>query len=97
MSQNIINAAAAAIAAGRSAARLQRLLLVALIAALVGVAAAKAEQPTPRQACKGDVQTLCAGVFPGGGRIKQCMIEKRDQLSEACKTALLAARAKAGK
>jgi hypothetical protein len=40
---------------------------------------------------------LCAGVFPGGGRIKQCMIEKRDQLSEACKTALLAARAKAGK
>ena len=43
-----------------------------------------------RAACGSDVRTVCAGVMPGGGRIKQCMIDKRDQLSNACKDALAA-------
>jgi hypothetical protein len=41
-----------------------------------------------RQACGADVRSLCAGIMPGGGRIKQCMIDKFDQLSDGCKAAL---------
>jgi hypothetical protein len=41
-----------------------------------------------RQACGGDVRSLCSGITPGGGRIKQCMIDKFDQLSDGCKAAL---------
>ena len=43
-----------------------------------------------RTACAGDVRSVCAGVMPGGGRIKQCMMDKREQLSKACKDALAA-------
>jgi Cysteine rich repeat len=39
-------------------------------------------------ACKTDLQTLCAGVQPGGGRIRDCMKEHRVQLSTACKISL---------
>jgi hypothetical protein len=58
-------------------------------------AAAQSAPPSaaqPRAACAVDVRTLCADVTPGGGRIMQCMKEKRDQLSEGCKSALIAAR-----
>jgi hypothetical protein len=48
-----------------------------------------------RQACADDVHRLCADVAPGGGRIRQCFIAKRDDLSAACKDALLAARRQA--
>jgi hypothetical protein len=41
-----------------------------------------------RQACGSDVRSLCSGIMPGGGRIKQCMIDKFDQLSDGCKAAL---------
>ena len=39
-------------------------------------------------ACKSDLQTLCAGVQPGGGRIRECMKEHRAQLSSGCKIAI---------
>ena len=39
-------------------------------------------------ACKADLQSLCAGVQPGGGRIRDCMKEHRTQLSTACKVAI---------
>jgi hypothetical protein len=66
--------------------------------AAAAAAAPTAAQTTPppkelRQACAADVQTLCAAVLPGGGRIKQCMIEKFDQLSDGCKGAMKDARA----
>jgi hypothetical protein len=48
-----------------------------------------------RQACMSDVQTVCAGIAPGGGRIKQCMIDKFDQLSDGCKSVLKQAQAHA--
>jgi hypothetical protein len=62
-------------------------------AAAVATAASRANaQAGPsqalRQACGTDVRALCAGIMPGGGRIKQCMIEKSDQLSDGCKAAL---------
>jgi hypothetical protein len=38
-------------------------------------------------ACAQDVQTLCAGVERGGGRIRKCLSEHADQVSPACKAA----------
>lgn len=46
-----------------------------------------------RQACAGDVRKLCPGIAPGGGRIQQCFVEKYDQVSPACKSAMDEARA----
>jgi len=45
-----------------------------------------------RAACASDIRALCAGVTRGGGRIVQCMQQKRDQLSDGCKSALASAR-----
>jgi hypothetical protein len=67
--------------------------LVALLASQPSVA-----QPDPalsqavRAACAADVRSLCTWVLPGGGRIVQCMRDKRDNLSEGCRDALAAAR-----
>jgi hypothetical protein len=60
------------------------------ILALGGRPAAAQPAASLRAACASDVSTVCAGVMPGGGRIKQCMIDKREQLSKACKDALVA-------
>lgn len=41
-----------------------------------------------REACKNDVATLCAGIQPGEGRIKACLRENKDKLSEGCRSAI---------
>lgn len=41
-----------------------------------------------RAACQADLQTLCAGVQPGGGRIMQCLKQNREKLSAGCKSAI---------
>jgi hypothetical protein len=38
----------------------------------------------PLQACRQDVQKLCAGVQPGGGRIVNCLLDHQKDLSDAC-------------
>jgi hypothetical protein len=75
-------------------------LFLAACAAIVitaGTAGASAAQNQPQRhpvasgpssACKADVEKLCAGVQPGGGRIRECMKAHRDQISDACKTAI---------
>lgn len=42
-------------------------------------------QPMANGPCAQDVKTLCAGIEPGQGRIKQCLKSKKDQVSQACK------------
>ena len=76
-----------------------RKLLVAFAALLVsssGLSLA-ADQPGdsgPRAACRADVDKLCAGVQPGGGRIIACLHQNEAQVSAACKDALAKAREK---
>ncbi len=41
-----------------------------------------------RSACGADVQTLCNGVAPGGGRIIQCLVVRSASLSPACRGVL---------
>jgi hypothetical protein len=71
--------------------------LIALAAVLIlssGVALA-ADQPlgtSPRAACKADVEKLCSGVQPGGGRIIGCLKQNEAQVSASCKDAVAKAR-----
>jgi hypothetical protein len=65
-----------------------RLTAVAVLAMTIGSAAANAQDGGLRQACGADVRSVCSGIMPGGGRIKQCMIDNFDKLSDGCKTAL---------
>ena len=66
--------------------RLQCALVV--VFALTISTFALAEPGSGQGACKNDLQTLCAGVQPGGGRIRDCMKEHRAQLSASCKIAI---------
>jgi hypothetical protein len=61
--------------------------------AAVRAAASKRRRRAARQRGQNDIQTLCAGVQPGGGRIAQCLKARADQVSQGCKTALAEARA----
>ncbi|MFG1410027.1 cysteine rich repeat-containing protein [Xanthobacter sp. VTT E-85241] len=56
--------------------------------------AASAAAKSAQQACRADVEKLCAGIQPGGGRIVQCLQKQADQVSEGCRAALAAAQAK---
>jgi hypothetical protein len=60
----------------------------ALFVADVAAAQAAGGMAATRTACQADLQTLCAGVQPGGGRIMQCLKQNRDKLSAGCKSAL---------
>ena len=44
-----------------------------------------------RAACEADIQKLCAGVKPGGGRILACLKQHKDQVSDGCKQAVVKA------
>ncbi|WP_421995316.1 cysteine rich repeat-containing protein [Reyranella sp.] len=41
-----------------------------------------------REACGSDVQRLCAGTRPGGGRLLQCIRSHQSDLTVECKAAL---------
>ena len=64
---------------------------VALVAAsLIGTAAAlpslaQDARSQAREACGADYRRLCAGVMPGGGRIRKCLDDRADALSSRCK------------
>jgi hypothetical protein len=49
-----------------------------------------------RMDCARDVQRLCHGVQPGEGRLIQCLLSNRGQLSPACMSRVAAARPAAG-
>ena len=49
---------------------------------------APADPGAGRGACLRDIKTICAGVQPGGGRIRNCIKEHRAELSAECKSAL---------
>ena len=44
-----------------------------------------------RAACDTDIQKLCPGVQPGGGRIFACLKQHKEQVSDVCKQAVIKA------
>lgn len=68
--------------------------LLAAIVVFAGVliaqaAAAQDRKSLMREVCLADYQRLCSSVAPGGGRIKQCMLDHADELSNECRSAIL--------
>ncbi|WP_348262890.1 hypothetical protein P8935_24260 [Telmatobacter sp. DSM 110680] len=49
-----------------------------------------------RAACASDIQRFCAGVPSGGGKIVACLKQHKDQVSDGCKQAVLAAMGQSG-
>ena len=71
------------------------LILFAAVLAFSSATALAADQSPgngPRAACKADVEKLCSGMQPGGGRIVGCLKQNEAQVSAACKDALAKAR-----
>jgi hypothetical protein len=68
------------------------LATAATVLAFAGLA--QAQSQGVQDACMGDYQKLCSGTMPGGGRIGKCLVAHKDQLTDGCKTALLAEAAK---
>jgi hypothetical protein len=64
------------------------LLPAAALVALLATPAAAQNLAALQKACMGDVRALCAGIQPGGGRIKDCLMAKADQVSPQCKSAM---------
>jgi cysteine rich repeat protein len=81
----------------RSPVRFAVLAVLALTAAFAAAAAADtaggrngaARSPGggPLAACKADVQKLCKGTQPGGGRVLACLEAKKSELSKPCQAA----------
>jgi hypothetical protein len=65
------------------------------VISLLAMAAFADDAPPPHgaamAACKQDVQTLCADVQRGGGRIMECLKSHADKVSPGCKAAVQAA------
>lgn len=38
--------------------------------------------------CKADVERLCPGVAPGGGKLKECLMKHKEEMSVGCAKAL---------
>ena len=71
------------------------LIPFAAVLAFSSAMALAADQPqgnSPRVACKADVEKLCSGMQPGGGRIVGCLKQNEAQVSATCKDALAKAR-----
>ncbi len=63
-------------------------------AALANVGGGKGKGQGRRAACRGDVQTVCAGVEKGKGAIGKCLRENVAKLSPACAATIEAREAK---
>jgi hypothetical protein len=49
------------------------------------------------QYCKADIQRLCKGMMPGGGKIMKCLKAHENDLTVGCAKELKALKAKMGK
>jgi hypothetical protein len=63
-----------------------------VIGGLLIVSAAQAEEKERPGACRADVQKLCKGDQPGGGRIAACLKQHESELSPGCRERIAEAR-----
>ncbi len=65
---------------------------LALALAATGAVAQSGGTAKPRQACRADIARLCPDTTPGEGRIQQCLKGRMAEVSDGCKTAVMAQR-----
>ena len=69
--------------------RVLALSVASVLSLVVAVTAACAQPPA---ACSQDVDKLCKGITPGGGRLLACLKSHEGDVSKECKQALAHAR-----
>ena len=47
--------------------------------------------------CKADIERLCAGIQPGGGRLTKCLKAHKEEMSVGCAQALMEVKREMGK
>lgn len=75
----------------RSTVLMTSIMIVLASAAMPAFAqgsAADAEIEALRTYCKADIERLCPNVEPGGGQIKECLMQHKEQMSVGCAQAL---------
>ena len=68
-----------------------KILCVATVAALltpVAASAGGAGMEGLMKYCKADIERLCPGTEPGGGRLLKCLKEHKEEMSVGCAQAL---------
>ncbi|MGD9542343.1 MAG: cysteine rich repeat-containing protein [Methylocystis sp.] len=67
----------------------RKMLAVVALGALAMAPAARAGDKEVLTYCMEDVQRLCAGVQPGGGRILKCLKAHKEGMSVGCAQGLM--------
>ena len=63
-------------------------ILVSSAQAFAQASRMDAELEALRAYCKSDIERLCPNVEPGGGRIKECLMAQKEQMTVGCAQAL---------
>jgi hypothetical protein len=63
-------------------------VLALALAGALSAGAALANERTLPEACQADASSLCPGMAPGDGKLRKCMKEHRDKVSEGCRSAI---------
>lgn len=63
-------------------------ILISSAPALAQETKMEAEKEALQTYCKADIERLCPNVQPGGGRIKECLMAQKEQMSVGCAQAL---------
>lgn len=69
-------------------------MALGLAASLSAFPAKAQEMQDLRTYCKSDIERLCAGIQPGGGRILKCLKVKKKEMTVGCAQALQKLKAK---
>jgi hypothetical protein len=68
-------------------ASIMKRILIAHLSIIVGLltmSTAQAQDKEMRGACRADMQKLCKGIQPGGGRLAMCLKQHESELSPGC-------------
>jgi hypothetical protein len=72
-------------------------LAIVFLAFFAAPAGAQEAREALMKYCKADVERLCAGTEPGGGRIIKCLKEHKEEMSVGCAQALMKIKSEMGK
>lgn len=75
----------------------QMILMVFAVSLICAAGPANAVDSALMTYCKADIERLCAGVAPGGGRLIKCLKGHKEEMSVGCAQALMKLKKQSGK